>query len=66
MATESGRPAKKVRLLSDDEDSSSGSDSDASAAEIIDHDESSAFKVNSEYAKRFEHNKKREELQRCE
>lgn len=44
------------RKLLDDSDS----DSDDGAAIG-----SSSFKVNEEYARRFEHNKKREEKQRC-
>jgi len=48
MAEISDRPAKKIRLLSDDE---------ASDQEI---------QINEEYAKRFEHNKKREERHRLE
>ncbi|KAF9895400.1 KRRI-Interacting protein 1 [Aspergillus nanangensis] len=59
-------PAKKSRkLLDDDSSSDSGDDSGGvslnskSAAENV-------LKINEEYARRFEHNKKREELQRLE
>ena len=48
------RPAKRAKLLSDDE---------SSASEPGDF---STLKVNEEYAKRFEHNKKREEKHRLE
>lgn len=41
--------------------SSDGSDSEDGGAEIKTGD----LKVNQAYARRFEHNKKREELQRC-
>lgn len=48
------RPAKRVKIFdqSDSEDSGDGTDG-------VD------LKVNEEFAKRFEYNKKREELQRC-
>lgn len=49
-----GRSAKKVKLL------------DASDDEESDNDEGVSLKINEEYAQRFEHNKKREEKQRCE
>src|SRR5579862_315554 len=49
-------PAKRVKLLSDD------SDEELSTAEAEDR----SFKINEEYVKRFEHNKKREELHRRE
>ncbi|CAH0028889.1 unnamed protein product [Clonostachys rhizophaga] len=52
----SSAPAK--RKLLDDSDS----DSDDGGAQI----QESGFKVNEEYARRFEHNKKREELHRLE
>jgi len=48
---------EKANLL-DDSDSS---DDSVGGAKL----EESAFKINEEYAKKFEHNKKREELQRC-
>lgn len=49
---DSERPAKKTKLFADDDNSSS-------------HDEES-LTINVNYAKRFEHNKQREELQRLE
>ncbi|OJD36350.1 ribosome biogenesis protein kri1 [Diplodia corticola] len=52
--TDGGRPAKRTKLL-DDEDESS-----ASGGEEV------GFKINEEFARRFEHNKKREERQRLE
>lgn len=52
----SGRPAKRARLLDDDE---SASESEGST-------ENEAFSINKEYAARHEHNKKREERQRLE
>jgi protein KRI1 len=55
MAFESTKPTK--RKLLDDSDS----DSDDGGAAV----EGSGFAVNQEYARRFEHNKKREERQRC-
>lgn len=45
------------RNLLDDSDS----DSDNGGARVAD----AGFKVNEEYARRFEHNKKREERQKC-
>jgi protein KRI1 len=46
--------------LLEDSDSSSSDESDGGAKL-----DGPGFKINEEYAKRFEHNKKREELQRC-
>lgn len=54
MATTESKPAKR-KLLND-----SDSESEDGGAPV----ENSAFKVNEEYARRFEHNKKREERQR--
>lgn len=54
-------PAKKPRKLLDDDSSDSG-DEDGGVS-IGNHD--AGFKINEEYARRFEHNKKREELQQC-
>lgn len=48
------RPAKKARLLDNTDDE--GSDEE---------DGGISLKVNEEFARRFEHNKKREEKQRC-
>ena len=54
-------PLKKQRkaLLDDSSDESGDELGGVNLAE------GQAFKVNEEYARRFEHNKKREELQRC-
>lgn len=57
MATEISKTSK--RKLLDDSDS----DSDEGGGAPI---QDSGFGVNQEYARRFEHNKKREEKQRCE
>lgn len=47
-----GRPAKKMKILDDDDDSG-------------DDEVDVSLNVNEEYARRFEYNKKREEKQRC-
>ncbi|KAF7122011.1 hypothetical protein CNMCM5793_009566 [Aspergillus hiratsukae] len=57
-------PAKKPRKLLDD-DSSSDSGDESGGVPITDQSEP-AFKINEDYARRFEHNKKREELQKLE
>ncbi|KAF7180726.1 hypothetical protein CNMCM7691_010017 [Aspergillus felis] len=57
-------PAKKPRKLLDD-DSSSDSGDESGGVPIANQSEP-AFKINEEYARRFEHNKKREELQKLE
>ncbi|KAI9838007.1 MAG: hypothetical protein M1819_006161 [Sarea resinae] len=59
--------AKPVLL---DEGSSDGDQSDSENGGVALNgqaagDEEPAFKINEEYARRFEHNKKREEMQRC-
>jgi protein KRI1 len=51
----------KPNLL-DDSDSPSSSDDDSVGGAKLDEPE---FKINEGYAKRFEHNKKREELHKC-
>ncbi|KAH6681628.1 KRI1-like family C-terminal-domain-containing protein [Halenospora varia] len=53
---------KISRNLLDDSDSSSSEDESSGGVEL----EQPGFKINEEYAKRFEHNKKREELQKLE
>ncbi|TPX12110.1 uncharacterized protein E0L32_007225 [Thyridium curvatum] len=50
--------------LFDDAGSSSDEDSEDGGAQLA--DDSSSFKINEEYARRFEHNKKREERQKLE
>ncbi|KAG6186064.1 hypothetical protein E4U36_000960 [Claviceps purpurea] len=54
------KPEKSKRNLIDDSDSNS--DSDEGGAQL----DNSGFKVNEEYARRFEYNKKREERQKLE
>lgn len=58
-------PEKKMVL----DVSESESDDDGGKAKSASGDNNGGatigFKINEEYAKRFEHNKKREELQRC-
>lgn len=55
-------PSKKPRKLLDD-DSSDDSGDESGGVPI--NNEPSEFKVNEEYARRFEHNKRREEVQQC-
>ncbi len=56
-------PTGKIRPnLLDDSDSVNSSDDDSVGGAKL---EESEFKINEEYAKRFEHNKKREELHKC-
>lgn len=56
-------PSKKMRKLLD-EDSSSDSGEDAGGV-LLSKSPESSFKINEEYARRFEHNKKREEVLKC-
>lgn len=51
-------PAKKPRKLLDD--SSEDESGDETGGVLVNGEE---FKINEEYARRFEHNKKREEIQ---
>jgi protein KRI1 len=53
---------KKINLLQDSDSASSSDDESSGGAEL----EESGFKINEEYARRFEHNKKRAELHRCQ
>ncbi|KAL1971104.1 hypothetical protein VTN77DRAFT_55 [Rasamsonia byssochlamydoides] len=57
-------PAKKPRKLLDD--SSSDSENDAGGVALNGDSEEPVFKINEEYARRFEYNKKREEMQQLE
>ncbi|KAJ5157242.1 uncharacterized protein N7482_008342 [Penicillium canariense] len=57
-------PSKKMRTLLDD-DSSSDSGDDAGGVSLARAPEV-GFKINEDYARRFEHNKKREEVQKLE
>lgn len=66
---ESERPIKRLKTLLEENDASDEEDSSVSRDEIGMHgpnDESEigshGFKVNHEFARRFEHNKQREEL----
>ncbi|KAJ5713771.1 uncharacterized protein N7483_010952, partial [Penicillium malachiteum] len=62
---QNGRPpSKKMRTLMDD-DSSSDSGDDAGGVSI-NKSADVGFKINEDYAKRFEYNKKREEVQKLE
>lgn len=65
---EAHRPQKKARLLLE----SDGSDEDTASppggvavTNGTNVDEGNAFQVNHEFARRFKHNKEREELCRC-
>ena len=69
---ESERPTKRLKALleeddtSDEEDSVSGNDRGVLALNDDSGSGGHGFRVNHEFARRFEHNKKREELQRRE
>jgi protein KRI1 len=52
----------KPNLLDDSDSASPSEDESVGGAKL----EEPGFKINEEYAKRFDHNKRREELQRCE
>lgn len=54
-------PKARNLLVDSDVESSSEDESDFGGASL----EEQSFRINEEYAKRFEHNKKREELHRC-
>lgn len=55
-------PAKKPRKLLED---SSDSETENGVPLNGDSTEAPTLKINEEYARRFEHNKKREEMQKC-
>lgn len=57
-------PAKKSRKLLDD-DSSSDTGDESGGVPINNQSNGFSFKINEDYARRFEHNKKREEIQKC-
>ncbi|KAK2801171.1 KRRI-Interacting protein 1 [Onygenales sp. PD_10] len=59
-------PAKKQRKVLLDDDSSDESGEDGGALLNANGAEAGGFKINEEYAKRFEYNKKREEMQHLE
>ncbi|KAH9827446.1 protein kri1-like [Teratosphaeria destructans] len=60
------RPSKRAKLLSDDDASSSESDVEGQNGVRIAGGEANGFKINEQYAKRFEHNKKMQEKFRLE
>ena len=66
---EEERPAKRAKLLFDDDgfdsEASSGASGGVALASTNGHGKSGQLKVNEEYARRFEHNQKRAELHRC-
>ena len=63
------RPAKKRKALLEADDSERSRASSPSGGVAIrdqaEADAISGFRVNEDFAQRFEHNKRREELQRC-
>ncbi|KAL8854840.1 MAG: hypothetical protein Q9221_000346 [Calogaya cf. arnoldii] len=66
-AIETEPPRKKARsLLADDEDSTSSSDDTAGGALLPSETPSNVLTINQDFAKRFEHNKRREELHKLE
>jgi len=62
LATGSKKAKLEIKSNFLDDDSDSDSDNSNGGAQLGEPE----FKVNEEYAKRFEYNKKREELQKCE
>lgn len=72
-ASQDEQPRKKARALLQDEDTSdedSGASGDSGGVAVNGHDDSlpkfTGFSINEDFARRFEHNKKRAELHRCE
>ena len=67
---EGERPAKRLKALLEEDDLFNGEDKVSSHGDQVDalkegsENGSLGFKVNQEFAKRFEHNKRREELQK--
>ena len=67
------RPQKRTRLLSEDEDESDAGNISEGSGEVSilqksycgDRLEPGDFKINEEYARRFEHNQRRAEMHRC-
>jgi len=68
ISGKSSLPEKKMVLdISESEsDNDEGNPKSKSVSGDINGGATIGFKINEEYAKRFEHNKKREELQRCQ
>lgn len=70
--TESERPQKRLKALLEEDDPSNaeGSASSDTGGVPVDNGQRNVqghgFNVNQEFARRFEHNKKREEFQKCE
>jgi hypothetical protein len=58
------RPAKRAKLL-DDSSSESNGEEEWNGVSSDGGNGGVSLKINEEYARRFEHNKKREERQRC-
>jgi hypothetical protein len=63
---ENFKSTTKPNLLDDGDSGSSSSSSEDGSVEGGAKLDEPEFKINEEYAKRFVHNKKREELQRCQ
>ena len=62
------RPSKRARLLFEDhpsEDSEGEIPAELNTSGQTHNRAEKPLKINNEYARRFEHNKKREELQKC-
>lgn len=63
------RPSKKPKLMLDDDESESDQEEEHTGGVSLqvngDSSREAGFKINAEYARRFEHNKKREEAQQC-
>lgn len=62
------RPSKRAKLLLDDDetsDSSSNAPGGVSINQRTNGKDNSGFRVNEEYARRFEHNQRRAEIHRC-
>lgn len=57
-------PSKKMRKLLE-HDSDSDSEDDAGGVLLGKQSPDAGFKINEDFARRFEHNKKREEVARC-
>ncbi|KAJ9637305.1 Kinetochore protein Spc24 [Coniosporium tulheliwenetii] len=60
------RPAKRIKLLDDSASEASDAESPDQTDENSESDGGVSLKINEEYARRFEHNKKREERHRLE
>src|ERR1700753_175318 len=56
------RPTKRVKLLNNDSSEESASETSFNHREVAENQH--GFKINKDYARRFEHNKQREDKQR--